>query len=126
MKECLVAVADGTYTFGFDELIQSAGLRWADTRFIPARGDWANSTYGHLQLHNPNTGHADVIAGLLAGARGIGLEGEPGRVAESMAWLASREGFPDDGSVIVLGWRRDQVALNPGTTAEALLELPRP
>lgn len=126
MKECLVAVSSGTYTFDFDELIQSAGARWTDSRFIPATGDWMNSTYGHLQLHDSDTGRADVIAGLLAGGKGIGLEGEPERVAEFIAWLASRDQFPDDGSVVLLGWRRGQVTLLPGTTAEALLDAPRP
>lgn len=121
MKECLVAVASGTYTFGFDELIRSAGLRWTDSRFIPASGDWMNSTYGHLQLHDAETGRADVIAGLLAGGKGIGLEGEPERVAEFIAWLASRDQFPDDGSVVLAEWAHEFIPLRPGTTAAELL-----
>lgn len=126
MSDYLVAVASGDYVFNFDELVQAAGVRWQGARFFRASGREAAAAYGELQIYSPDTGHADVIAILLAGNQGIGLEGEPEKVAEFMAWLTTRDGFPSDGSVVVLSWRREEFPLNANTSAEALLELPRP
>jgi hypothetical protein len=122
MNECLVAVASGDYTLNFDDLVRAANLRWEGVRFILAGGRRATTAFGRLQIHSSDTGHAELIAALLAGGAAIRLEGAPEKVAEFMAWLTTREGFPDDGSVVVLNWRTDDLPLTPATTAETLLD----
>jgi len=119
VHEYLIAVARGSdYTFRFDDLVRAAGERWENARFFPAIGEHATVAYGHLQVSDPDTGHPELTAALLAGEQGISLECLPAVAPEFIAWLSTREGFPSDGYIVVMGWGAKMFPLTANAGAE--------
>ncbi|NCT91941.1 hypothetical protein GXB85_13415 [Cellulomonas sp. APG4] len=118
MSDVLIA-STGSYRFDIDALQAAASSRWPGMR----RFDGAGSGDGQLQHVGADNRLLDVTS--LRAGHGLGVEGDPERVAEFMAWLTTQPGFPSDGSIEVYNWALDIMHLAPGAqVGELLASLP--
>ncbi|WP_188037093.1 hypothetical protein [Actinotalea sp. JY-7885] len=111
MSDYLIGV-DGDYRFSFDTVAADALAAWDDA-------DWFEST-STLQRQAAD-GQLLLDVGFLGDGEGFGLRGTRESVAEFAAWLTTRAGFPEDGSVILAGWAEDVLTLSPDTAVADLL-----
>lgn len=119
MSDYLVASSNGAYSFNFTDLVEQATEQLGAT-FFPREAQHADLGPGELQVYLAD-GHVAVNANLLRDGGGIGLEGPAQHVADFIAWLTARDGFPTDGSVVLVNWTDDMLPLQPGTRAADLL-----
>ncbi|MBX9244299.1 hypothetical protein ICW40_05695 [Actinotalea ferrariae] len=120
MTEALIGVAEGDYTFDFPALVDDVRAHWPEARWFPAESFMPPTHFGTIQIPRSD-GHVAVDVGLQSAGKGIGLDGYHEDVAEFVAWLTQRPGFPGDGSVVIINWAADLLALEPGTTTDSLL-----
>lgn len=118
--ESLVAVAEGTFTFGWEALCADALAHWPGSGFTRGDESEAEVSYGQLRLPDAD-GRVALLVEFLAHDTGLGVEGDDGLAAEFFAWLVSRPGFPTDGSVIITDWISDFFHLRPGLDAAEIL-----
>lgn len=122
MNECLVAVAFGDYRFTSRDVADAAARTWVGTSFVPPAGPMAGVSAGQLQVQFGEPEESELLAGFLPEGQGISLDGTIETMAQFIEWLSGRPGFPDDGSIVVLGWTRDEYPVRPEVTAEQLIE----
>lgn len=118
--ESLVAVPEGDFTFGWKMLSVDALAHWKGSEFTLRDESEFHISYGQLRLPDVE-GRLLLLVEFLAGDKGIGVEGPDPIAAEFFAWLASRPGFPTDGSVLITDWAVDFFHLLPGQGAAEIL-----
>lgn len=115
MSDVLIA-STGAYRFDLDAIEAAGAARWPGMR----RFEGASSGDGQLQHVDDENRLLDITS--LRAGQGLGVEGDPERVAECMGWLTAQPGFPSDGSIEVYDWALDVMPLRPGVQAKELLE----
>lgn len=68
-------------------------------------------------------GSETVLVELLTVPGGLGVDGDDALVARVLALIAETQAAPAGGSLLAIGWCREAVALTPGVSAEALMDL---
>lgn len=118
--DSLVAVAEGDFTFDGETLRADALAHWPGSTFARRTGPTAELSDGQLAL--PDDDHqAMLLVDLMAGGKGLGVEGRESVAADFLAWLASRPGFPRDGSVVISDWTVGFFHLLPDMAAAEIL-----
>jgi len=123
MTDVMVAIADGAYRFTLDDLAREAMDRWPATRAFPRAQFEPPTTDGTIQVTAGDGRVVAVDVGVLDNGRGLDIEGFEQEVLEFVAWLTTRPGFPDDGTVNLVGWVDDLLPLRRDMTADELQEL---
>ena len=116
MTEILVAVAEGDFTFGPEPLVDALRARWPGTTWTPTPEGDLDPSLGQVLV--PVDG--GVLIEVLPAAQGLGVEGAPPSIAQVLAVVASLDGFPDDGTVLVTDWADELYALPARGSAETI------
>lgn len=120
MNEALIAVASGDFRFAVDGVVAAARSSWPAATFAPALGPMAAVSEGQLQVPLADVDDSELLAAFLPGGKGISLDGTVQAMAMFIAWVTSLPDFPDDHTVVVLGWAPDELALGPNADASEL------
>jgi hypothetical protein len=112
----MLAVKAAAWDFDRDRLVTDMVMRWPDTTFSPEMLPEVG-TLGQVVVRD---GDATVLVELLTIPGGLGAEGDDDLLADVLAAIATTQGVPGDGSLVVVGWSTQPVPLTPTTSAATL------
>jgi hypothetical protein len=119
VADLLVGVLEGPARFSPDALVDSALTTWPGSRWSPSSERLAPNSSGLLELHGQGQ---IVFVDFLAGAEGLGVDGDDGLAAAFLAWLTNHVDMSAS-QVVVSDWANDLVALTPLMTPDDVMGL---